>query len=192
VSASAVGYYPPSPTATYDENSVCQPSNFIEQLVHDWEAAAELSSGDTRTVKLRIGVVIGKGGGIIGNMWFPFYLGLGGPVGNGRQWFPWVHVHDVAGIILHAIETPSVTGVLNAVAPSANSNGDFAKALGAAMWRPSLLPLPGFVVNTVFGSERGSVMLEGQRVHPKRTLEAGYVFQFPAMKEACEEVASWK
>jgi len=192
VSASAVGYYPPSPTATYDENSVCQPSNFIEQLVHDWEAAAELSTDDTRTVKLRIGVVIGKGGGIIGNMWFPFYLGLGGPVGNGRQWFPWVHVHDVAGIILHAIETSSVTGVLNAVAPSANSNGDFAKALGAAMWRPSLLPLPGFVVNTVFGSERGSVMLEGQRVHPKRTLEAGYVFQFPVMKEACEEVASWK
>lgn len=189
VSASAVGYYPPSDTATYDENSICSPNNFIEQLVHDWEAAANLpESCQTRLVKLRIGVVIGKGGGIVGNTWLPFYLGLGGPISSGKQWFPWVHNDDVAGIILHALEN-EVDGILNAVSPQAATNADFTKALASAMWRPAFFPLPGFVVNTIFGQERGAIMLEGQRVYPKRTLESGYEFQY-LLKQACEEVVS--
>lgn len=193
ISASAIGYYPPSKTATYDEDSLCSPNNFIEQLVHDWEAAAALpQSCSTRLVKLRIGVVVGKGGGIIGNMWLPFYLGLGGSVGSGDQWFPWVHIEDVAGVILHTIEHPEVEGVLNAVAPTAVTNANFSNALAAAMWRPAIMPLPGFVVNTIFGPERGAIMLEGQNVKPKRTLESGYEFKYPNLKEACEQVASWR
>jgi len=189
ISASAVGYYPPSETACYDEDSICAPNNFIEQLVHDWEAAAQLpETCQSRLVKLRIGVVVGKGGGIVGNTWLPFYLGLGGPISSGKQWFPWVHNEDVAGIILHAIENENVTGVLNAVSPQTATNADFSKSLAAAMWRPAFFPLPGFVVNTIFGQERGAIMLEGQRVNPKRTLDFGYEFQYPHLKEACEEV----
>jgi len=188
VSASAIGYYPSSPTADYDEESVCVPSNFIEQLVHDWEDAATLPPEvETRLVKVRIGVVLGKGGGIVQNMWLPFYLGGGGPVGSGKQWFPWVHIDDVAGVFLHAIENEHVKGTLNAVAPTPASNAEFASAFGAAMWRPAFIPLPGFVVNTVFGSERGAIMLEGQKVNPKKTLESGYEFEYPHLKEACEQ-----
>lgn len=194
VSASAVGYYPPSESASYDEDSVCAPNNFIEQLVHDWEAAADLNSSSpscqTRLVKLRIGVVVGKGGGIVGNTWLPFYLGLGGPISSGKQWFPWVHNADVAGIILHAIENESVSGILNAVSPNSATNADFTKAFAAALWRPAFFPLPGFVVNTIFGPERGMLMLEGQKVIPKKTIESGYEFQYPHLKEACEEVVS--
>jgi len=138
ISASAVGYYPPSETAVYDEDSICTPSNFIEQLVHDWEAKADLpDSCQTRLVKLRIGVVLGKGGGIIGNTWLPFYLGLGGPISSGRQWFPWVHNEDVAGIILHAIENEDVNGVLNAVSlrrrPTRNSPRHWLLPCGARL-----------------------------------------------------------
>jgi len=191
ISASAIGYYPPSATAIYDEDSTCSPHNFIEQLVHDWEAAASLPEDiATRLVKLRIGVVVGKGGGIVGNTWLPFYLGLGGPIASGNQWFPWVHVDDVAGFILHSIENDNVNGIYNAVAPQASTNADFSKALAAAMWRPAIIPLPGFVVNTIFGSERGAIMLEGQNVSPKRTLATGYTFQYPNLKEACEQVVS--
>jgi len=191
VSASAVGYYPPSETAVYDENSICPPSNFIEQLVNDWEDAAALpETTHTRLVKLRIGVVLGKGGGIVGNMWLPFYLGLGGPIASGTQWLPWVHNLDVARLILHAIENEKVEGILNAVAPEPATNAEFSKAFASALWRPSLFPLPGFVVNTIFGPERGSLMIEGQNVSPKRTLESGFQFQYPSLKEACAEVVS--
>jgi len=126
----------------------------------------------------------------VGNTWLPFYLGLGGPIASGNQWFPWVHVDDVAGFILHSIENDNVNGIYNAVAPQASTNADFSKALAAAMWRPAIIPLPGFVVNTIFGSERGAIMLEGQNVSPKRTLATGYMFQYPNLKEACEQVVS--
>jgi len=191
VSASAVGYYPPSESETYDEDSVCQPNNFIEQLVHDWEASSTLpASCDTRLVKLRIGVVLGKGGGIVGNMWLPFYLGVGGRIASGTQWFPWVHNADVGRLILHAIENDSVKGVLNAVAPEVVTNNDFTKAFASAMWRPSLFPMPGFVVNTIFGAERGAIMTQGQKVLPKKTLETGFQFQYPSLADACKEVVS--
>jgi len=187
ISASAVGYYPPSESVVYDEDSQCAPSNFIEQLVHDWEAAAALpESSTTRLVKLRIGVVLGKGGGIVGNMWLPFYLGVGGPIASGKQWLPWVHITDVARLILHAIENDQVEGVLNAVAPQSATNAEFSKALASAMWRPAIFPLSGFVVNTIFGSERGAIMLEGQRVYPKRSLESGFEFHYPDLNKACE------
>jgi len=191
ISASAVGYYPPSETAIYDEDSVCPPTNYIEQLVNDWEGAATLpQSCQTRLVKLRIGVVLGKGGGIVGNMWLPFFLGFGGPIASGRQWLPWVHIMDVARLVLHAMENDNVEGVLNAVAPEPATNAEFSKAFASAMWRPAFIPLPGFVVNTIFGPERGALMVEGQNVTPKRTLESGFQFQYSGLKEACEEVVS--
>ena len=120
-------------------------------------------------------------------MVYPFYFGVGGPVGSGKQWFPWVHVDDVAGIILHAIENGDVSGVLNAVAPETATNAQFSKALAHALNRPAFFTMPGFVVNSTLGSERGAMILEGPKVIPKRTLESGYAFKYPDLKSACAE-----
>ncbi|XP_032806126.1 epimerase family protein SDR39U1 [Petromyzon marinus] len=189
-----VGYYRPSRTAHYTEDSPGGDSDFWAQLVTAWETAAKLPGSQqesaVRQVVVRPGLVLGKGGGAMSRMVWPFWLGLGGPIGNGKQPFPWVHVDDLAGIIAHALETPSVCGVLNAVAPSAVSNADFARELGRALGRPALLPMPGFFVNAMLGRERGLLLLQGQSVSPKRTLESGYRFKFPELAPALEEVVS--
>lgn len=119
-----------------------------------------------------------------------FWLGAGGTIGSGKQWFPWVHVEDVANLIKYSLENEEVTGVLNAVAPQVATNADFTKTLARAMWRPAFFPLPGFVVKTVFGEERGLAMLEGQRVIPERTLATGYKFLYPDLESACETFSS--
>lgn len=126
---------------------------------------------------------------MIQQIYWPFFLGAGGRIGSGAQWFPWVHVADVAGIITHAIINDHVSGVLNAVAPEPATNAEFTKAFASAMWRPSIFPVPGFVMNTVYGPERGKVILEGQKVIPKKTLESGYKFAFPDLKSACQDVS---
>ena len=135
------------------------------------------------------GLVLGREGGAIANLIFPFWMGVGGPVGSGKQWFPWIHVEDVAGIFTHAIENSHVTGVLNAVAPEQNTNKEFASAFGRALWRPAIFPLPGFVLSCVYGSERAKVMTDGQCVVPERTLALGYQFIYPDLDSACKEFA---
>lgn len=135
-------------------------------------------------------MVLGKDGGMVENIKLPFYLGLGGPIGSGKQWLPWVHVDDVAGIVMYAVENDHVTGVLNVTAPSYVTSREFTKAYASALFRPHLIPMPGFVAQTVFGSEAASVMLEGQKVLPKRTLEMSYKFRYPDMKSACKELTS--
>lgn len=127
---------------------------------------------------------------MIAKLIVPFWLGAGGNLGSGKQWFPWVHVHDVANIIKYAIENDHATGVLNAVAPQPVTNAEFTRAFAKALWRPAVFPLPGFVVNTVFGAERGKAMLEGQKVIPKRTQELGYKFLYPDITSACKQFAT--
>ena len=117
----------------------------------------------------------------------PFYLGAGGPISTGKQWFPWIHVYDVAGIITHAIEHDHVHGVLNATTPDYITNGEFTKAFGRAMWRPAFFPVPAFALNVIYGAERAKAMVEGQKVIPKRTLESGYVYKYPDIKSAARE-----
>ncbi len=133
-------------------------------------------------------MVLGRDGGLIKNMYLPFYLGVGGPIGNGNQWFPWIHVEDIAGVYCHAIENENVKGVLNGVAPQTVTNGEFAKALAGAMWRPAIIPVPSFVMNLVFGEERGKATTSGQKVIPKRTLESGYQFVYQDIKSACTQI----
>ncbi|XP_073166228.1 epimerase family protein SDR39U1 isoform X3 [Lepidochelys kempii] len=139
-----------------------------------------------------VGVVLGKGGGAVSQMLWPFRLGLGGPVGSGLQPFPWIHVRDVAGVVCHALETEGVHGVLNGVSPASpsTSNADFARELGSALGRPALLPLPSWAVRGVFGAERAVMLLEGQRVAPKRTLESGYCFVYPDLPSALRDIVS--
>ncbi|NXE42642.1 D39U1 protein, partial [Ptilorrhoa leucosticta] len=137
-------------------------------------------------------VVLGRDGGAISQMLLPFRLGLGGPLGSGLQPFPWIHIRDLSGIVCHALEKESVQGILNGVAPSshATSNGTFAQELAAALGRPALVPVPAWAVRAVFGAERAVMLLEGQRVLPKRTLESGYHFIFPDLAAALKDVVA--
>ncbi|KAM6993838.1 epimerase family protein SDR39U1 isoform 4-T4 [Passerculus sandwichensis] len=155
-------------------------------------AAALIPGSPTRGVVVRSGVVLGRDGGAISQMLLPFRLGLGGPMGSGLQPFPWIHIQDLAGIVCHALETESVRGVLNGVAPSSpgTSNGTFAQELAAALGRPALLPVPAWAVRALFGAERASMLLEGQRVLPKRTLESGYRFIFPELPAALKDIVA--
>lgn len=189
VSSSAVGYYPPSETVEYTEDSSPSSANELTRLCNDWENSAELPEGcKTRLVKFRIGVVMGRTGGIIQQSIWPFWFGLGGIIGSGKQYFPWIHIDDMTGMIVHALENDHVTGVLNGVAPEIVTNERFTKEYASALWRPAILPTPAFVVNFIFGQERGKLLLEGQKVIPKRTLELGYKFQFPEIKSALANI----
>lgn len=189
VSSSAVGYYPPSDTKEYTEDSPPSSADALTTLCADWENSAKLPDGcETRLVTLRIGVVLGRGGGVIQQTIWPFWLGLGGILGSGKQYFPWIHLDDMTGIIFHALENDHVTGVLNAVAPQVVTNESYTKEYAGALWRPAILPTPSFAINFIFGQDRGKILLEGQKVIPKRTLETGYKFHYPELKQALAEI----
>ncbi|XP_069342448.1 epimerase family protein SDR39U1 isoform X4 [Eulemur rufifrons] len=186
-----VAYYQPSLTAEYDEDSPGGDFDFFSNLVTKWEAAARLPGDSTRQVVVRSGVVLGRGGGAISLMLLPFRLGLGGPIGSGHQFFPWIHIRDLVGILTHALEANHVQGVLNGVAPaSTTTNAAFAQALGAALGRPAFLPLPSIAVQAVYGPERAIMLLEGQKVIPRRTLAVGYQYSFPELEAALKEVVA--
>lgn len=192
LTVSGVGYYPASDTTTeFDEEwqqeaHPDQPRDFLAQLAHDWEEASKLneeSSAVTRRVIIRSGVVIGPDGGIIKNMSLPFKLGLGGPIGNGQQWMPWIHVEDLANMFKFSMLNQHVEGVVNGVAPEQVRNEQFAREFAKSLSRPSFLPLPGFAVNLVFGSERGTILLQGQRVKSRAGL-LGFRYQYPTLESA--------
>ncbi|XP_030042184.1 epimerase family protein SDR39U1 isoform X2 [Microcaecilia unicolor] len=191
VLVTGVSFYAPSETVEYDEDSAGGNYDFASRLVTAMEAAARIP-GDSAAAGVTRGVMVraGRDGGAIPSMLLPFRLGLGGPIGSGCQNLPWIHVADLAGIIAHVLESKNVTGVLNGVAPSFNTNRDFARALGAALRRPTILPLPAFMVNAIFGSERGVMLLEGAKVRPRRTLESGYRYAFPELGPALRDILS--
>ncbi|XP_055952774.1 epimerase family protein SDR39U1-like [Argiope bruennichi] len=187
---SGVGYYKASETATYTEDSAGGNHDYFSRLAADWEAASTLSPDcNVRRFIVRSGVVLGRSGGMVKQVYPPFYLGFGGPIGSGNQFFPWIHIEDIAGIFVHGIQSEKVHGILNGVSPQIITNKEFTQALARAMWRPALIPLPAFAVELAFGKERASMMLEGQKVVPKRTLESGYEYVYPDIKSACEECA---
>ncbi|RXG58524.1 Epimerase family protein SDR39U1, partial [Armadillidium vulgare] len=192
VSTSGVGFYPPSMTKEYDESSEGGDFDFLSKLCTDWEKASQLPANLffwSASVIYKIGsVVLGRNGGMIRQMFLPFYLGLGGPVGSGNQYLPWIHIHDVASLYLHAIETKDLTGVLNGVAPQLITNKEFAKSFGRALWRPSFIPLPTFVLNMMFSEERAKIMTEGQKVIPKKVINSGFKYTFTnAVDEALKQ-----
>jgi uncharacterized protein (TIGR01777 family) len=174
VSASAVGYYGTSETATFDENS--PPGNdFLAGVCKTWESIAGIARGlGMREAVVRTGIALGKDGGALPTMLPPFRMGLGGVIGNGKQWYSWVHIDDVVGIYLAAIDRGD--GPYNATAPNPATNADFTKALGAVLSRPVVMPTPKFALHLLLG-EGASVVIEGQRALPKRTTgELGYAF----------------
>lgn len=200
VLVTGVACYKPSLTAEYTEDSDLAPFDLLSRLVKDWEAAALLPEDTAQTTKqvvIRPGAVLGRDGGAMKQMLLPFWLGLGGTLGSGRQPFPWIHVSDLAGVIAHALGPGSSPDpralhpgpqVLNGVAPALNTNYQFTKELGRALRRPTVLPVPSFIMNALLGSERALVLTQGQRVSPKRTLETGYRYQYPDLASALKEI----
>lgn len=183
-----VSLYKPSDTKVYTEDDKGEDYDFLSNLCINWEKAATLpASLGVRNIKIRTGVVLGREGGMIKSLYFPFFFGLGGPVASGTQPLPWIHVDDLCSLIMYAVENKKVNGVLNAVAPEIITNAQFAKSFGKAMRRPALIPLPEFVVNMIFQQERAKLLTTGPKVAPKRTLETGYKFEFPEIDLACKD-----
>ncbi len=181
VSSSAIGYYGTSETQTFTEES--PPGNdFLARVCVAWERQAQRAQTcGMRVAIVRTGVALGDGGGALAQVLAPFKLGAGGIIGDGRQWVSWVHIDDVVGIFLMAID--GVSGVLNATAPNPVRNAEFTHALGRAVHRPTILPTPTFALRFMLG-EAADVLLTGQRVLPERTQAEGYSFKFTEIDEA--------
>jgi uncharacterized protein len=180
VSASAIGYYGTSETETFTEESP-PGDDFLARVCIAWEREAQRAETlGMRVAIVRTGVVLGDGGALE-QMLAPFRLGAGGIIGSGRQWLSWVHVDDVVGVYLMAID--GVSGVLNATAPNPVTNEDFTRALGRAVHRPTIFPTPTFALRLLLG-EGADMLLSGQRVLPRRTQAEGYVYQFTEIDEA--------
>jgi uncharacterized protein (TIGR01777 family) len=188
VSQSAVGYYGNRGNETLDESS-SPGDSFDASVCVEWEKAAhEVEAAGVRLAIVRTGQVMETGGGILGELLLPFKFGLGGPLAGGNQWVPWIHLSDEVGILLWALDTESVSGVLNGTAPNPVTNAEWSKALGRALHRPAVLPIPGFAVELKFGREFGKVAQGGQKVLPKRTAELGYAFKFPEIDAALRDL----
>lgn len=184
VSQSAVGYYGDRGDVVLDE-SAGPGESFDSEVVQEWEnAAQEARAAGVRLAITRTGQVLDKRGGLLGELLLPFRLGLGGPIAGGRQYLSWIHIEDEVAILLWALSEETVSGVLNATSPNPATNRDFSKALGGALGRPAVMPVPGFVLDLKFGTEFGQVLRGGQRVVPARPLELGFSFRHPDLDEA--------
>ncbi len=186
-STSAVGYYGFHGDEELVEES--PPGNdFLARLAIDWEGEAlKAKEKGTRVVTTRFGIVLGEKGGALGQMVPLFKKFIGGPIGSGKQWFSWVHVKDLAEAFVFLMKHPEISGPVNFCAPHPVRNKDLAKALGKVLHRPSFMPAPGFMIKLVLG-EFGSVILEGQRVVPRRLLDHGFVFQYPNIDKALQSL----
>jgi uncharacterized protein (TIGR01777 family) len=181
VSASAVGYYGISRSATFTETSPAG-GDFLARVCADWETTADGAAAlGLRVAKIRTGLALGTDGGALAKLLPLFRAGLGGVVGSGVQWYSWIHVDDLVGIYLHALD--GVDGVLDATAPNPVVNRTFTRALGRTLRRPTLVPVPAFAVGLLLG-EGALIATEGQRVLPERTLATGYSFRYPVLEGA--------
>lgn len=185
ISASAIGYYGNhSPYDVRDEGNLWG-DGFLADVCHQWESETYPAGQEgIRVIHMRLGVVLSKSGGALAKMWRPFELGLGGILGNGRQMMSWVALDEIPYVIEHLIKNDSIKGPVNVVSPMAVSNSKFTKILGQVMRRPTLLPVPGFVIRLMFGEMGQSLLLDGVHVLPRRLQESGYRFHFPDLKDA--------
>ena len=183
ISGSAVGFYGPSDERPLTENDP-PGTDFLAQLCADWEQEArQAERPGTRLALLRTGIVLERSGGALPEMMRPFRFFVGGPIGSGRQYVSWIHRLDWIEIVRWIVQTPAVSGPVNATAPHPVTNRHLSRALGHAMHRPSLLPAPGFAVKIVIGEFADSV-LTGQRVLPARAQKDGYHFRYPEIEQA--------
>ena len=187
ISGSAVGYYGDRGDEILIEDSR-RADDFLGNLCNDWERAAlRAEEFGVRVVALRTGIVLGRDGGALSKLLAPFRLGLGGPIGSGRQYMPWIHLHDHVEIVATALGDVRYNGPINATAPLPVTNKEFAKALGRALHRPAFAPLPAFVLKAALG-EAASVLLTGQRAMPEKLDRLGFTFQYEALDAALADI----
>ncbi len=189
LSASAVGYYGDRGDEILTEES--EPgSGFLADVCREWEQAAAAAMEDERirVVLLRFGVALSTDGGALTQMLGPFRKGLGGKVGNGRQYMPWVSIDDIVAAIVHIMASESLIGPVNLVAPHAVTNREFTKALGGVLRRPTIAVLPGFAARAVFGDMANATLLASERAAPLALLESGYKFKHPKLESALRDL----
>lgn len=188
MSASGINFYGDGGDEELRESSP-PGDGYLPELCQAWEAeAARASEFGARTVSLRTGLVLSARGGALAKMLLPFKLGLGGPLGSGKQWMSWIHIEDIVGAYRFAMDRQDIRGPLNATAPQPVRQRDFAKALGKALGRPAVVPTPGFAMRLAFGEMGQTLLLEGQKVLPHRLQQAGYSFRHPELDESLEDV----
>jgi uncharacterized protein len=188
VSQSAIGFYGDRGAAIVDESS--EPGEgFDAEVTREWERAAhEVEASGPRLVVVRTGHVLDPRGGFLKQLLPPFRLGLGGPLAGGEQYVSWIHVDDEVGLLLWALDDDSVSGTINATAPSPVTNRELSKSLGRALGRPAVMPVPGLALDVMYGKEFGAVLRGGQRVMPRRALDLGYEFRYPELDSALEDL----
>jgi len=187
ISASAVGYY-----GFHGDEELTESDgpgdDFLAELCRDWEAAAlDAKKKGSRVVPARLGIVLGKDGGALEQMVRPFRLHAGGRLGSGRQWFSWIHIHDLLEAFVHLLSKSDLDGPVNLTAPSPVQNRDLAAAIGKALGRRSWLPAPGFAIKAALG-KFGSVILKGQRVLPRKLEESGFGFMYDGIEPALRDL----
>jgi uncharacterized protein len=183
ITASAVGYYGNRGDEILREDSA-PGTGFLADVCRQWEAAAEPAArAGIRSAQVRFGLVLSSAGGALAKMLLPFRLGVGGRVGDGRQWWSWVHIDDVAGAILHVLNS-DLHGPVNVVGPHPATNADFTKTLGSVLSRPTIFPMPAFAARLVFGQMGDELLLASQRVEPSKLAGSGYRFQFSELNAA--------
>ncbi len=188
ISGSAIGFYGDQGDKLVDEE-IPGDNSFSSKLCSDWEYEAQQAEAlGVRACYLRTAIVLGKNGGALAKMLPAFKLGLGGAMGNGRQWMSWIHIDDLIAIILHAIHHKDIKGAINGSSPNPVSNKVFSLTLARALNRPAFLTVPAFLLKLMLGEMAGELLLSGQRVMPKKMLEAGYEFQYAELENALHEV----
>lgn len=181
LSGSGVGYYGPCGDETITEEAAAG-RDFLGRLATEWEAAAMPAAARTRVALLRTGLVLGDEGALA-KMLLPFKLGVGGRLGSGRQWMPWIHVDDWVRMVRHAIDDSRASGPLNVCGPTPVTNAEFTRALGRALGRPTVFPVPAFALRLALG-ELSDALLTGQRAVPAKATALGFTFTYPDVQSA--------
>ena len=192
ISASAIGFYGNRGDKLVSEDSP-PGEGFLSEVCQKWESATEsLVKKGIQVVKLRIGIVLSFKGGALGKMLIPFKLGLGGKIGSGRQWMSWISMDDLMGIFLHIIGHSEIQGPVNAVTPNPVTNRAMTKVLGRILHRPTIFPIPAFIVRLIFGEMADEMFLSSTRVVPNVLLQTGYSFLYPDLKGAITHIVDKK
>lgn len=189
IQASGIGFYGPGGSKEITEETP-PGQDFLAKLATDWEAStASLEELRVRRAVIRTGVVLSTAGGALPRMLLPFRFFVGGRLGSGCQWFPWIHIADEVGAIRFLIENKTASGPFNLTAPVPLNNAGFSRLLGRQLRRPTLIPTPAFALRLVFG-EMATILLDGQHALPKRLLQLGFTFRFPEADAALKDLLS--